>query len=511
MRKFWRAASGRGVVLPGLLGCRRGAVAIAFALALVPLIIAAGVGIDLWRAFAAKARFQAALDAAALAVSSTNPAQFTFAQLQQRAQTFFTGNFPPGVVGTAGPVTLSFAGPKNNIIVTSAFAAVPTTFMRIVGVDQLTVSASSQVTLVSPNIDFYMLLDSSPSMLIGATSADITALINNTQYECDTYSTNGNSDCGCGFACHESNPSGDTCDLATAQAGKCGSLGPVCPTTYDPNTRTYTVTDTMNGGCNPHIDPNTGQVNQDNYAMAKGLNPPVTLRFDNLRTATTSLMSTAQTTEASNAAVYRVAIYTFDAAVNTIQTLTADLDAAQSAAATILPLEVYTNGCLTSSDCNSDTDTNYDNAMNTINGIMPDPGSGMNSSGDTPQEVLYWVTDGQEDEDVSSLGACPQPMTMANSTYDCDGSRQESVMDPGWCTTIKNRGIRIAVLYLVYDPIPDNAWYAAHASAYNDQIAPTLQNCATPGLFFQVQTGDDVTAAMVTLFQKAINAAYLSH
>jgi Flp pilus assembly protein TadG len=524
-KRLWRPAA----AVPRLFGCQRGAVAIMFAIAIIPLVIAVGLGIDLWRAFAAKARLQAALDEAALAISSTNPASFTTAQMQQRATAFFNANFPSGVVGKAGTVTLSFAttGPSTNpnVIVTTGSATVPTTFMNIIGVPYLTLNAIAEVTLASPNIDFYMLLDDSPSMLIGASSADITTLINNTQYECDSYgsSPSGNSNCGCGFACHESNPSGDTCSLSSAESsGSCASLGPVCPSQQTcTGTRfhrtcgpPYTLTSTT--GCNPNIDPNTGNVNADNYAEAQKLG--VTLRLDNLRTATTSLMTTAQTTENSNAAIYRVAIYTFDYQVNTIQAAppTSNLTTAQTAAATIAPLEVYTNNCVTSSNCNNDTDTNYDNAMSTLNGIMPAPGNGTNFPGDTPKEVLYFVTDGEEDETVpnaaTSASSCPSPSTMTTTpaTYDCSGSRQESVMDPTWCTTIKNRGILIAVLYLVYDPIPNNGWYTNHASAYNSQIATNLQNCATPGLFFQVATGGDVTTAMATLFQNAINVAYLS-
>ena len=79
--------------------------------------------------------------------------------------------------------------------------------------------------------------------------------------------------------------------------------------------------------------------------------------------------------------------------------------------------------------------TNYTNAMTQIISIMPNPGGGTRIAGDTPQEVLFFVTDGVEDETVN-------------------GSRVHSLMDPSYCTTIKNRGIRIAVLYTTYGPLP---------------------------------------------------------
>ena len=76
--------------------------------------------------------------------------------------------------------------------------------------------------------------------------------------------------------------------------------------------------------------------------------------------------------------------------------------------------------------------------MTNINTVLPTPGNGTNAAGDTPQEVLFFVTDGMEDEG--------KPRVM-------------SVMNPAWCTTIKNRGIRIAVLYTTYLPLPTDSWY----------------------------------------------------
>ena len=203
-------------------------------------------------------------------------------------------------------------------------------------------------------------------------------------------------------------------------------------------------------------------------------------------------MTTASTTESTNQAAYRMAIYTFDTAFNTIKTLTSNLSSAKTAAGNIQQLEVYNNqGYLTSSTYNNDEDTNYDNAMTKINTLMPNPGSGTNTSGDKPQEVLFFVTDGVEDESVS-------------------GNRQVSLMDPGWCNTIKGRGIRIAVLYTTYLPLPTNQFYLQNVASYQPNISSTLQNCASPGLFYEVQTGGDISAAMTSLFQLSVQSAYLS-
>ena len=89
------------------------------------------------------------------------------------------------------------------------------------------------------------------------------------------------------------------------------------------------------------------------------------------------------------------------------------------------------------------------------------------------------------------------------------GSRRQSLMDPGWCTTIKNRGIRIAVIYTTYLPLPTNSWYNTYISPFQAEIGPTLQSCASPGLFFEVSTDQDISAAMTKLLDYAVQTAYL--
>jgi hypothetical protein len=67
------------------------------------------------------------------------------------------------------------------------------------------------------------------------------------------------------------------------------------------------------------------------------------------------------------------------------------------------------------------------------------------------------------------------------------------------------------VLYTEYLPLPTNAWYNTYVAPFQSNIAPTLQSCASTGLFFQVNTGGDISAALASLFQYAIQSAYLSY
>jgi len=90
------------------------------------------------------------------------------------------------------------------------------------------------------------------------------------------------------------------------------------------------------------------------------------------------------------------------------------------------------------------------------------------------------------------------------------GKRNQALFDTSYCTTVKNRGIRIAVLYTTYLPLPTNSWYNTYIAPFQSQIAGNMQNCASPGLYFQVSTDQDISAAMNALFQQAVATARLT-
>ena len=69
------------------------------------------------------------------------------------------------------------------------------------------------------------------------------------------------------------------------------------------------------------------------------------------------------------------------------------------------------------------------------------------------------------------------------------------------------------MIYTTYLPLPTNSWYNTYISTYispfQAEIGPTLQSCASPGLFFEVSTDQDISAAMTKLFDYAVQTAYL--
>src|ERR1700690_3597358 len=126
-----------------------------------------------------------------------------------------------------------------------------------------------------------------------------------------------------------------------------------------------------------------------------------------------------------------------------------------------------------------DADTNYDNAMNGINTTMPTPGNGTNLPGDTPQEVLFFVTDGVEDENNPSR--IIQQINAGSST--------------NYCSEIKARGIKIAILYTEYLPVTVNSYYDQYVEPIQPDLGSALQACASPGLYYDAALDTNLGAA----------------
>ena len=254
-----------------LIGDREGNVAIIFALSLIPIVFLTGMAMDFSSATSKRIRLNAAADAAALSAVTPTMMGQTAAAAQTAAQNIFSGT-AAGVPGTSGVtptvnVTSSSDGLTRTVTVTysaNSTNAFPNVLGLLSGKNQTTwpLSGSSTATAsIQPNINFYLLLDNSPSMAIPATTAGINAMISATSKS----PTSGGNEGGCAFACHESSPSAD-------------NLG------------------------NPN--------GEDNYALAKNLG--VTTRIQNTAAATQALMTTAQQVMATNKAQYQAAIYTFN-------------------------------------------------------------------------------------------------------------------------------------------------------------------------------------------------------
>ncbi|NHO32218.1 TadE/TadG family type IV pilus assembly protein [Acetobacter fallax] len=436
---------------------RRGGVAFLTALWAVPALIGVAAAVNYGLCIESRSRLNAMADAATLAVVSTGKISEPAAQAGSDAETLFRSAAAtlPGVTITSVDVSVSSTDSSTTTVKRVATlrysAAFPLLMGGFLGMPSLSLTGMSEATGSTPaNIDFYLLVDTSPSMAFPATSTGMDAMLAATKSQ-----SSGN---GCAFACHQ------------------------------------TTTSATNPGGTP-LDSASGKY-LDNYQIA--INQGISLRIDVIRSAITDLIQTVSASGGKNAATYRMAISTFDYSYSPVSAVTGDTDTLTQAAQQIELLAVCSNNARVCGVSNSDMDTNFTAAFAGESDSLPAmSGTGTNNSGDTPQVVLFLLTDGMRDENVSggrALGAIPVAL--------CEDLKQ-------------NRNIRIAVLYTQYlvDDLQTNAWSVSHVMSFlspTDTLEENLQSCASPGLFYEVTTNDDVSTALQTLFQRTLATAHLT-
>ncbi|VIO70237.1 TadE/TadG family type IV pilus assembly protein [Bradyrhizobium ivorense] len=427
---------------------RSGNIAIIFGLVALPALVAVGCAVDYTRANQIRTKLISAADAASVgSIAKASPGFIAAGAMtsdgpvaagNDDATKIFNGNIFNQTGFTLNSVTPAVTKSGGTLTAKVQFSAdVPTMFLGVIGSSKITVTGTSTSTATMPlYIDFYLLLDNSPSMGVAATPADVTTMVNNTSDKC-------------AFACHDYNDANNY------------------------------------------------------YNLAKKLG--VTTRIDVLRSATQQLMDTAAST-ATYANQYRMAIYDFGASSATIGlralfNLSTSLSSAKTAAGNIDLMGVYGNN----DSYTADKDTQFSTVLPAISNAISAPGPGTSSS---PQKYLFFVSDGVADEPNA---ACLKPITGSN--------RCQSPIDPALCTAIKNRGIKIAVLYTTYLQLPTNAWYVSWIDPFNQgpfgpspnsQIAQNMQACASPGFYFEVSPTQGIADAMTALFKKAVADARIS-
>jgi Flp pilus assembly protein TadG len=430
-----------------LLHQRQGNVAVIFALSMIPVVFLCGIALDYAAAIQKLERLNGAADAAALAAVSPALMTKTTTQAQTVAANFFTGQASgiTGVTNATPVVTVSQNGLARTVTVTFT-ASSPNSFASVLGRASWPLSGSATASsTAAPNIDFYVMLDNSPSMAIAATTAGINTMIANTPAQ--------NSGNGCAFACHQSNPN------STDNAG------------------------------NP--------AGWDNYALAQSLG--VVTRIQNMATATQSLASNATSLAAQYNATFRMGVYTFNStnsgnSLTTVQSLTSNLALAGTAASGVDVQEVCQENYINCSTYDGDTNTDFASALTSMNSIMFTPGTG--ASGSSPQAILFIVTDGVEDKQATT---CNQPLMIHHGI-----SRCMQPFDISTCAAIQSRGIQIAILYTEYYPLGSFSFYNLYVAPFASSIGSNLQSCASPGLYFAISTNDDISSALASLFNSAV-------
>ncbi|GLR85823.1 TadE/TadG family type IV pilus assembly protein [Bradyrhizobium iriomotense] len=354
-------------LLSRFISDRRGNIAVIFAIALLPVLAAVGAAVDYSLAVRARTKLMAALDDAVLVATAKSEITNTAATAQSNALNTFAAQMSAYNMAT-GSVTITVTDSLTTRTATgTATSFVSTYFMGLLGYKTMTVSASSSSAASLPTyIDFYVLLDNSPSQGLGATSADMTALQAATSDSC-------------AFACHD----------------------------------TYTSSSKKTKQTNSY------------YSIAKKLG--ITMRIDLVREATQSLTDTATASElVSNQ--YRMAVYTMGSdcssiGLATISSLTSSLSAVKTAVSSVDLMTIpYTN-------YNNDMCTDFDGILSSMNSTIPTSGTGTASSPEkwlffiSDGVADYYYPSSCSQTVITSSGRCQEPLT----TTICDTIKNRGI------------------------------------------------------------------------------------
>jgi Flp pilus assembly protein TadG len=533
--------TGARALMSGFRTNERGNVAVIAAISAVPLISAVGCAVDYSMVTTIRTRMQAAADAATLAAVSYNSpitiaakamtGNGTVTGSQTYIQNFFDSNLsgsPANSGYTGASRTGSVTKTGTTVTATISFSAeVPTFFLGIMGRSNLAVSGTSTSSYTLPSyIDFYMMLDVSGSMGMPSTSAEQARLQavnpdnNATQYPS-----------GCTFACHF------TAQGACTQSGQGNYPAVGKPTNPSPGgycqgfiiSRLGTTPVTFTSGTNQQ----NGQygVNWTNPQVSScptaGTTSCIQLRLDAVGYSITSLLTLASQTETNTGipTQFRVGLFPFIqnlcySNVNSSNSCSVGLTTSLTGST----LNNFASQLATQLDTGQNSTlgsggTHFENALNTANAnLIPNPaGSGTSAN---PLPYLFIITDGSQDYQTQWGGGWSSQNWTANSTVPYQNSATvimpNTVTSTDYCTTMKNRGITIAILYIPYQTIQNaNASFANNEDGYannNIQYIPSaLQTCASPNFFFTATTPAQITTQLQTMFNQAVSTAHVSN
>jgi len=447
------------------LGDRRGNVAVTLALILPVLLTVVGGAVDFTFAIAARTSLQDAADAASVGAIATSSTAYRVASAM-----IVDGAVPAGVADATAIFnadTAALAG-ANNIQMTStvmksgqtitstvtASAAYKPALLGLIGISTMPFSVTSTSVNSTPRyVDFYLLLDVSGSMGLPSTNGGETTLAAVNPDNRNLYPG------GCVFACHFAGYQGYTLSRGATQVKS-------CPT---PDTPTC-----------------------------------IQLRLDAVGSAVNQLIQTANSSQ-KVANQYRIGLYPFIANLYPYFPLTA---AISGSASTPLTINYAAANLATVLDTGADPvmgsgGTHFENALPQMSAAIPGGATvGTGASPTSTQPFVFFVTDGSQNNQLQAGGAWW-------------GSNSATTLDASLCTPLKTRGIKIAVLYIPYQPIQNPTTFANsedfYANANIPNIPAKLQACATPGFYFSANTPQDITNAMTAMFQQAVNYDRIAH
>jgi len=530
-------------------GDKRANVLIMFGLTLPILLAIVAGGIDFSYAEGAKSNLQDASDAASLAVSAEvvlHPND-TVQTLQTLATATLKANDGAGAITSfqvCAPIATSSncSGMANNTVNVTAQASapcipvpIPTTVCRGSPPMQTVTTSSTTVLGFGATLQLNVVMDSSGSMIVGATPGDVAGIATWTGQEVDVPVYTNECTGGRHSTCQEVQ-TGTTQTYPNWASIKPSDPGPTfsgdnppCAFACHDEGDSTTAADMAQGLVNAHAATNA----------VTGL--PVQTRFDVMISAAQALVNHVQaetqgsSTLAKNTYVFN--IYSFDTSIHKYGGSNLNFSQALTQVGNVAPgLDTYLNESMATF---AGTGTNSIGA------------NGTGASTASPLKFMILVTDGLESSRDSNWNSPngtlahdpnfgPYPtFNPANGAYptSADNARANSSQLPlniklgGFagpitaanCTTLKNEGVVLAVLETPYVPLDGqdghvqpyeqtvrHVIYPSGAAA-GSVVSTALQACASTGYYFQAVNSSDIQTGFLALTDKFVqHSAYIS-
>jgi Flp pilus assembly protein TadG len=150
--------------LAGLGPCERGAVAPLIGFAMIVLVGAVGVAVDIGRGQVAQSKLQSSLDAAGLAAGAMVGQTLDSDDLKPEAEKYLRANFAGETIDASITDFDLELDDEQTIVTLSATATLPTTFMRVFGQQKIDVAARSEITRETKGLEVALVLDVTGSM-----------------------------------------------------------------------------------------------------------------------------------------------------------------------------------------------------------------------------------------------------------------------------------------------------------------------------------------------------------
>jgi Flp pilus assembly protein TadG len=463
-----------------MLSDQRGGIAITFAIAAIPTFCILGFAIDYGMGVSDKAKLDGAADAASMVAITTasNVINAQNGSLTSPTDALAAGQAQALVAFKANAGRIAFAGiPVPTATMTTSGQTLSATvsyttpmasqFSSLIGIKSLNIGGTSTSTMtIGSYLDFYLMVDMSGSMGLPTAAADQAKLASINTDNQSSYPT------GCVFACHMSDK---LCtNPKTGAAAQCVgfTLSRSNGIVLRVDSVTSAVCQFLQSAASQETLVNQFRVGIYPFITAAGQFFPV-----NSPSPTSSDLQGAMT-----AVGCTTALYTAAQATMTVPALTNLLDTGTSA--------TYGSG-----------GTHFENALPFVQKKISPIGKGASST--TAAPYLFLITDGMQNNQYYA--------SVANWS---NGSTPQA-MNSSACTTIKNLGVTISVLYIPYTPInPSNASFANNEDGQaNNAIAAdaaALQACASVGFFHTANTSDDITTTLQQMLSQALQAAHIA-